>query len=470
MTTSRDRRNAVWIAALLALAVIALYWPARHFEFIDYDDDKYVFNNPDVLRGLSWWGLVWSFVDFHVANYHPLTWLSHMLDAELYGLRSGGHHLTSVLLHSATSVLLFFALRSLTQATWRSAFVAALFALHPLRLESVAWISERKDVLSGLFFVLTVWAYGRYARDAVSSQMEAGWRFLNSRAYQASLICFLLGMLSKPMLMTVPAVLLLLDFWPLNRLRLPARFRDSKPLIAEKLPFAAIAFGFALLTVLAQSGGAIKSVSWTERLGNTLSAYWGYVAKSFWPDNLCILYLRLAEFSPAVLAAGAAALVLGTLAAWHLRRAAPFVLTGWLWFVIMLIPVSGVVPLGDLYMADRYSYLPSIGLAVIVVWGGGVVLAKTSPRAGTRFAVIAGMALVIACAAAARTQLPNWRNTETVMTRALQVNPSNFVAHINLGMYHARKGNPEAAKHHRARARELTPERERSQFERTAVP
>src|ERR1017187_3928593 len=295
------RRRTVLVCLLLGIVTLALYWPVRHYDFVQYDDDDYVFDNTTVRMGLSWWGFVWSFISAHAANWHPLTWLSHMLDCQLFGLNAGAHHLTNALLHSVNAVLLFLLLRSMTGAFWRSAFVAALFAWHPLRVESVAWVSERKDVLSGFFFMLTLWAYVQYAKlqtrflavADTNAPPQAPPRKTASASffYRLSLIFFLLGLLSKPMLVTVPFVLILIDFWPLNRLQPSDRsasnepplnvwtFRAGRGLLMEKAPFFLLSIIFGLITIFAQkSGGSlipVESEGVLQRIENALIAYPG---------------------------------------------------------------------------------------------------------------------------------------------------------------------------------------------------
>jgi len=468
------------------LVTLALYWPARHYDFVQYDDPEYVVENHAVSSGLSWWGLQWAIVDAHAANWHPLTWLSHMLDCQLFGLNAGAHHLVNVLLHCANSALLFLLLRAMTGSFWRSAFVAALFAWHPLRVESVAWISERKDVLSGFFFMLTLWAYSRYAKEAEKSRPLGQTenqnpttiifihRPLSSRFYALALTCFTLGLLSKPMLVTVPCILLLVDYWPLNRFGVfdPAaidapeggrrRWRIAGALLREKIPFFLLSLAVGLLTFFAQrSGGAVNitaSEGIVSRIGNVLAGYSGYLVKLVWPRDLTVLYLRPASPPILTVAFGAAILVIFFALAVGGMRRRPYIAVGGLWFGIMLLPVSGLVPVGLQSIADRYTYLPAIGLGLAVAWGA------TDQVTGLRFGgtrrvllgAVAG-AVLIACAGLTRHQLPYWENTETLMNHALQVDPDNYVAHENLAVYYSKRGQTEAARVHRQRACELDP-------------
>lgn len=470
--TAREIRRDGLIGFLLTLAVLIVYWPVGQFGFVEYDDNLYVFDNPEVRRGLSWWGLVWSFVDAHAANFHPLTWLSHMLDCQLFGLNAGAHHWVNVILHAANAVLLFLLLRSLTGRVGRSAVVAALFALHPLRVESVAWISERKDVLAGFFFMLTVWAYAAFAKSRSGSAPVQGTSsspgVFRSKLYCAALVFFVLGLLAKPMLVTIPGVLLLLDFWLLKRVRSDSE-TDSvvggvpKRLWMEKIPFAAVAVIFGVLTVLAQkSGGAVKPAGLASKLANTICAYVAYLAKTVWPHDLSVVYLR-PDHIPLAQVLGALAILLAiTVVALLSVRRRPYVAVGWFWFVGMMLPVSGLVTIGDLFMADRYTYLPGIGLSLAIVWCVADLVGSRSSPTSLRIATIAiATAVLGACAVASRIQLQYWRNTETLMQRALQLDPRNFVAHYNLGVYYGKSGNVDAALLHRQRARELTPPSER---------
>jgi hypothetical protein len=527
-----------WIVLLLLLFTFALYWPVHQFDFVQYDDDEYIFNNQTVRAGLTWWGVIWSFVDAHVFNWHPVTWFSHMLDCQLFGLNAGAHHLVNVAFHATNSALLFILLRNLTGAVWRSAFVAALFAWHPLRVESVAWISERKDVLSGFFCMLSLLSYTWYAQrrnpgnlkfrrsnaNGESKNAALENRAASSRiAYVLALIFFGLGLLSKPMLVTLPFVLLLIDLWPLGRLRrqkanwateggealpLPSRQNWAEEfccfpmqLVREKVPFFLLSAVVGLITFLSQrSGGAmvsLKAESITARVGTALTAYLGYLEKFFWPRDLTILYLRSGSISTVTLVCAicifSAVTVLAILAcfrsvrslvmvreplalsevvfefpriqisSFHLPRivfvASPFAV-GWFWFLIMLVPVCGIVQVGPQLMADRYTYLPSIGLVIVLAWSlpalAQVVIQALSRRAPLRigFWTMALVALM-ACMIDTRGQLAYWRNTETLMMHALEFNPNNAIAHQDLANYYAKAGQTEQARKHRQRVMEL---------------
>ena len=352
-------RVCVFLAAITWL----VFGQTIRFPFINFDDSDYVLKNPHVSRGLTGEGILWAFTQTHAANWHPLTWLSHMVDCQSYGLDAGGHHLSNVLLHTATAILLFLVLRQMTGALWRSAFVAAVFAIHPQRVESVAWVAERKDVLSGLFFVLTIGAYVRYVR--APSPFRYGHVFL----------LFALGLMCKPMLVTMPFILLLLDYWPLNRFAPPRVgdgniFKIAWQLILEKLPLFALSLASCLITVFAQKDAlqAVTKISLPSRAGNAVVAYRDYLLQMFWPSNLAVFYpwdaARISGTS--ILLSGI--LVLGISALVFVARRRRYLVTGWLWYLIMLGPVIGILQVGNQARADRYTYLPQIGLYVLLTW------------------------------------------------------------------------------------------------------
>jgi tetratricopeptide (TPR) repeat protein len=440
---------------LLVVGVLLVFLPARQNGFINYDDDVYVTENLHVQSGLSGSGVVWAFTSFNAGNWHPLTWLSHMLDCQLFQLRPAGHHLTSVLFHVATTLLLFVLLRRITGATWRSFFVAALFGVHPLHVESVVWVAERKDVLSGLFFVLTVWCYASYAK---ASARRA------TLYYSLTLVCFILGLLSKPMLVTLPFVLLLLDIWPLLRWRLfdagenRAQLIPLKRLLLEKLPFLMLAVVASVITWLAQrQGGAISRLPLPARIENALVAYVRYLAKMLWPSNLSVFYPVPAQL-PLLAAVAACLLLLGiTALLWSIRRARPYALIGWLWFLGTLVPVIGLVQVGSQSMADRYTYLPSVGLFVIVVWGLTELVTICWP-AGQRILVVVGICVLIASATATERQIGYWRDNGTLFQHALDVTKRDAVAELHLGSFQLQNlTNTDEAIQHLEAAIEIEP-------------
>ncbi len=454
--TGLTSKCRTWFACLLlAFATFAIYWPVRHYGFVDYDDDDYVFENPVVRAGLTWPGFVWAFVDQHDCNWHPLTWLSHMADCQFFGVNPGAMHLENVLIHCANAVLLLLLLNSMTNAFWRSAFVAAIFALHPLRVESVAWISERKDVLSGFFFMLTLLCY---TKAVTSDKWQVTGKSTNpspltrhSPLYLLSLLCFVLGLLSKPMIVTVPIVLLLLDFWPLKRFTIcDLRFAIS-PLIREKVPFFALSIIAGVITLFAQraGGGWVSSnPHFFPRIGNVVIGYWNYVEKLLWPENLSFLYLRSDKISVAQFFLAAFVLAgISAVAAVQLRRR-PWFAVGWLWFLAMLLPVSGLLQLGRLSIADRYTYLPSIGFYIIAVWGIADLLAVLFSEKICRALATAGAAaILLACAILTRRQLAYWQNTQTLMEHALKFDPNNNVAKTNLHIYLFEQAHPGVREH-----------------------
>ena len=440
MVTGKQLRFVICL--VLGLATLFLYWPQTHHEFFNVDDPRFVSQNPQVQAGLTWPGIVWAFHSVYTENWQPLTWFSHMLDCQLFGLNAGRHHLTSLLFHIANSLLLFLWLQNLTRATWRSAFVAAFFAWHPLHVESVAWIAERKDMLSTFFWLLTLLAYTRYARKPAVA------------AYLLVLLLFVLGLMSKPMVVTLPCVMLLLDFWPLNRLNqragtetgAPHAGAETKPpkpiarqvgaLVLEKIPFFVLALSMGVVTVLAQkAGGAVATLNglpFPIRLANTLVSYENYLAKTFWPANLSFFYpyiyhLPLAEVI-------GAALLLGICTGWCLVRwrEQPYLLMGWLWFLGTLAPTIGLIQVCSQSMADRYMYIPSIGLFITVVWGLNDLFTRRLAALPVLPWMIGSLAL-IACLAVTSIELSYWQNSITLARRAIEVTANNYVAYESLG-------------------------------------
>jgi protein O-mannosyl-transferase len=421
-----SKQTAFYVSSFLAIGTLLLYWPAGHYDFVIADDYQYVCHNPPVLKGLSWDGIRWAIWSMYASNWHPLTWVSHMLDCSLYGLYPGGHHLTNIFLHTANTVLLFRWLSRLTGKLWPSAFVAALFAWHPLHVESVAWICERKDVLSTFFLLLTLGAYTRYVAKPTRARL-----FL-------TLLLFVLGLMAKPMLVTLPCLLLLIDYWPLNRFRKETgQFKARKewmPVLAEKIPFFFLSFCGCLLTMAAQSaGGAVKDASeipLTVRLVNALSSYGRYLGKAFWPDHLVIFY-PMPETTPwALFAVSLAVLVLVTALAFWWRAKFPWLIMGWFWFLGTLVPVIGLVQVGDQAMADRYTYIPYIGLFIVVVWAFDDWIKQRS-----WFRVVAaplGVSALIACAIRSDNQLNYWYNSLGVFGHAAGLTNFNKFSYGNL--------------------------------------
>jgi Flp pilus assembly protein TadD len=445
----------VWLmAALLALVTIAIYWPVMRHDFVNYDDTLYVTSNVHVQNGLTLENIKWGCFSPVGGNWHPLTVWSHMADCQLFGLKPWGHHLTSVLLHALNTVLVFLLLRSLTGAFWRSALVAALFGLHPLHVESVAWVAERKDVLSGFFGLLALIFYTRYAtrgqRTKVSGQRSVArgpWSFFHLRTsvfYLLSLFFFALGLMSKPMLVTWPFVMLLLDYWPLERFKPSHAWR----LVTEKIPFFALAAALSVVTFVVQKRGdsmlAAEALSLGVRGGNALISYCRYLGKLFWPTDLAVFYPHPGYWPLArVLLAGGLIVGLSVLL-FVQRRRYPFLLVGWLWFCGMLVPVIGLVQMGiQQAMADRYTYIPSLGVLVLAVWG--VYELTKSWHYRVVGLSVAGSTAVVLCLALTRQQLGHWKDSEALFRHALEVTENNYLAHLNLGSALDEKGQIDEA-------------------------
>jgi tetratricopeptide (TPR) repeat protein len=461
MLTAKLTKNQLTALICLALAVVttALYWPMTHHNFVNFDDDDYITNNSHVQAGLTWAGVIWAFQTGAAANWHPLTWLSHMLDCQVYGLYPGGHHSTNLLFHVANTLLLFLWLRQLTGALWRSAFVAALFAWHPLHVESVAWAAERKDVLSAFFWMLALIAYTRYARRVTGyrCQVTRTASFLSrvtchvSPYYFLALFFFACGLMSKPMVVTLPFVLLLLDFWPLNRfssfqfqissseepstLNHQPSTKSAFGLIYEKLPFFALTVAASVVTYLVQTSGrelwSPGELTFSSRVANALWAYERYISKTFWPVDLSIFYPHPYHW-PAGLAVGAALLLAlwSGLSIWRARQN-PYLPVGWFWFLGTLIPTIGLVQVGSQSMADRYMYIPSIGLFILVAWGINDFL-NWRPH-WRRITTFAGGVALVGCLVGTEIQLSYWQNSIKLFRHAIEVTTDNFVAYTCLG-------------------------------------
>ena len=470
----KDKRAAVnirrhfpilLVCLLLIVTTLAVYWQMRNHEFVDFDDDVYVTENRYVQAGLTPESIVWALTTDHAGFRIPLTWLSLMLDFELYGLYAGGYHLTNLLLHLANVLLLFLILKRMTGALWRSAFVAALFALHPLHVESVAWVTERKDVLSTLFWLLTMWGYLRYVdRPGV-------------KRYLVIVVTFTLGLMAKPMLVTLPFVLLLLDYWPLGRLnfgqsigdsgiRIPAPINYSQPrpaafgLVWEKTPLFALAATSSVLTLFAQKAvGALSpldTIPFKVRLANALVAYVKYVGKAVWPLNLAVLYPH-PETNISILQAAGAGLLLTciTILVIRMARRLPYLAVGWLWYLGTLVPVIGLVQVGLQAMSDRFTYVPLIGLYIIFAWGiPELVAGWRHQRLVLSMAAGAAISALMICS---WLQVRYWKNSVTLFRHALNVTIDNYVAHNNLGISLERQGDLDEAISHYNEALRINP-------------
>jgi tetratricopeptide (TPR) repeat protein len=400
----------------LLLATFAVYAQVRHFDFVNYDDADYTTGNVHVRQGLTAQGLEWALTSRDAANWFPVTWVSHMLDCQLFGFASGWHHLHNVLLHALAAILLCMFLERATGSRWRSALVAFIFALHPLHVESVAWVAERKDVLSACFWFLTLWAYVRYAE-------RPGWgRYLAV----ASGLC--LGLMAKPMVVTLPFVLLLLDYWPLARFG--ARWRKA---IWEKLPLLGLSGAAAAITYLVQEhAGAVKALPLGTRLANATLSCALYIVKTFWPTRLAVFYPYPRDFAILPILAAGVLLAVVTAGVIVFRRRFPYLLAGWGWFLVTLLPVIGLVQVGGQARADRYMYIPMVGLLIMLVWGAAEILERWQAEV---VAVPLAAAACLACAALTWVQVGYWRNSETLFRHALEVTEDNSVANHNLGSY-----------------------------------
>lgn len=445
---SGTRRAVFSICLLLAALVWIVFGQTLQQKFVNFDDDAYVYQNPMVKGGLTPAAVAWAFTHKHQDNWHPLTSLSHILDCQLYGLNAGGHHFTSVLLHGATAILLFLVLRWMTAALWPSALVAALFAIHPLRVESVAWISERKDVLSGFFFVLTLGAYLRYVRRPNSLLR-----------YLLVLFLFGLGLMSKPMLVTLPFVLLLLDYWPLRRFPEPAHFPIPRRLLLEKIPLLALSAVSCVITLRVQSEAihGAQVVPMTLRIENAIVSAAAYLAQMVYPANLALCYpYPINGLPPWQIALALLVLVAVSAAAVYWRNPRPWLLTGWLWYLGMLVPVAGLIQVGGQARADRYTYLPQIGVYLLLTW----TLVELGERwRNRRLVLVGGAAAALAIlAACARTQTGYWRNSESLWTRALACTSNNALAESNLASLLYQEGQLNEALAHGQKALEIQPD------------
>ena len=468
------------LCLIFGAMTLALYLPAVRHDFLTYDDQQYVTENPPVQSGLTVKGLVWAF-GFHASNWHPLTWISHMLDCQIFGLHPGGHHFTSALLHTANTLLLFLILSSMTGALWRSATVAALFGWHPLHVESVAWVAERKDVLCAFFFILTLIAYKKYVEkvqcvlkksEVRNSKLETNPKSDNPELstfriphsaffYVLTLFIFALALMSKPMAVTLPFVLLLLDYWPLHRLQFPiTNYQLLFRLIFEKVPFLVLSAVACILTINAQSQAhAVVSTAglpiW-PRIAHALLSYLHYLRAMFLPTHLAVYYPYETTIPTTELVAACLILALISILALRYARKLPYLLVGWLWFLGMLVPVIGLVQVGEQAWADRYSYLPSIGLFLAVVWGlseylqasGRGAVGRPRPTIAQKVGRGVPTAPVIVTVAFGMTlltltfqQLRYWKNTRTLFQHAAAVTQNNYMAVTLLGSLLAKDGN-----------------------------
>jgi tetratricopeptide (TPR) repeat protein len=449
-----ERAATPLLAILLAVATIALYAASLNNGFISYDDPAYVTNNRIVMQGLTRSGAIWAFTTSAEANWHPITWLSHMLDVQLFGMHPAGHHLMNVLLHAVNVVLLFLLLNAATKMRWRSALVAALFAVHPLNVETVAWIAERKSLISTAFFFLALGAYDWYVRRP------------NVGRYLAVALFFALGLMAKPMVITLPFVLLLLDYWPLERFSFDSDSSGSTGLgfrwrlVLEKVPLLLLSLASAAVTIYAQrSAGAIGSVAILPidvRIKNAIASYLDYISKAAWPAKLAVFYPHPENALPlGKVLLSAIFLVIVSLLAWRARKQQRYFLTGWLWYLGTLVPVIGIIQAGRQAMADRYAYIPLIGIFVLVVWCVADWLPKREPWRAFE-ASLASVVLILFAVCSYR-QIGFWHDSYSLFSHALSVTPDNVIAEDNLGTAYAERGFQQEAMQHYAAATRLTP-------------
>jgi Flp pilus assembly protein TadD len=456
----RRRTSSFLIPCLLILLTLFAYGQVPHNQFISLDDNLYVTDNVHVQRGLTWENVGWSFTTTHAGNWHPLTWLSHMLDYELCGLNPAGHHMTNLLLHLANVLVLFWALQRMPGSLWKNFFVAALFALHPLHVESVAWIAERKDVLSTFFWMLTILVYTYYA------ERPGAWR------YAGVCICFVSGLLSKPMMVTLPFVLLLVDYWPLGRMEIkrwtfssssvstsPTGATSPYRLILEKMPLFLLTVVSCALTLFAQwrSGavGSLKGLPISERFANALVSYIQYISKMVWPQDMAVLYPHPLHWPLWEVLGSAFLLGIVTFSILRAGRKYPYLLVGWLWYLGTLVPVIGLVQVGFQGIADRYTYLPLIGLFMIVAYGIPEVLKGGWGRKLALYVVAPLLMIVLLCVT--RNQVLRWQSSTTLFEHTLRVTINNSVIHNNLGVVLLAQGKDNEARGHFVEALRIRP-------------
>ncbi len=413
-TFFRQNSELIVFTVLTAL-VIFIYGQTVGFGFINFDDNQYVYENPFVFSGLSWTTIKWAFSEFHSANWHPLTWLSHQLDATLFGLNAGAHHATNVIFHLINSILAFIVFQIYTKSFWKSAVIAALFAVHPMHVESVAWISERKDVLSTMFWLLTMWTYFGY--------VEKG---KNRNCYLLTILLFILGLMAKPMLVTLPFVLLLMDYWSLERLK---NLKDLKPLIIEKIPFFVLSAASSYITILAQkSSGAIQNLEalpFQTRIINAVSAYAKYIISLFYPVNLSVWYPYNENFSVLEIAGSVILLIAVTaFCLWQVKKR-KYLIVGWLWFLGTLVPVIGLVQVGAQPMADRYTYLPYFGLFIMLVCGLAELFDYL--KINRKAVLLLSIVVVLILSFISFRQTSFWKSDETLYAHSLSVTQDNYL-------------------------------------------
>jgi tetratricopeptide (TPR) repeat protein len=489
MNIMSDKHRALFLCLVLTVLTLAAFWQVQDHDFINFDDNEYITENHPVKAGLTFKGVTWAFTTFHAGNWHPLTWLSHMLDVQLFGLKAGWHHLMNLFFHMANTLLLFLVLHRMTKALWQSAFVAALFALHPLHVESVAWVAERKDVLSTFFWMLTMGAYVFYVEKP------------GVKRYLIALFFFALGLMAKPMLVTLPFVLLLLDYWPLKRLQhhesdpgihaealkssspvkqkrksqkqltvkekaqekkptaFPYQWTLIRPLVWEKSPFVVLSVASSVITYVAQQkAGAMSSLQsfpLSARIGNALVSYCGYMGKMIWPENLAVLYPHPGMLPPWQILGAALFLALSTFLILRIRGRVPYLTVGWLWYLGTLVPVIGIVQVGLQGMADRYTYIPLIGISITIAWGVPDLLKRWRYKK-TALAVLSAAILSLLTMGTWK-QVDYWQSSLTLFERTLEVTSNNYIMHNEIGNTLKAQGKWEEAISHYTKALHINP-------------
>jgi len=453
------KHRDILVCLFLVMATLAVYWQVQNHDFVILDDDLYIYENNYVQRGLTTENIIWAFTDgTRISNYwHPLTWISHILDIQLYGMNAGGHHLTNLLFHIANTLILFLLFNKMTGHLWRSGFVAALFALHPLHVESVAWVAERKDVLSTFFWLLTMWAYSRYAEKPKINK------------YVVVLLFFVMGLMSKPMLVTLPFVLLLMDFWPLGRWQwgqeieeehIKAPKSSALYLVVEKVPFFAITVIASIAAYITQrKGGAVPAMDFAllkMQTANAIVSYVSYIGKMIWPCKLAAHYPHPGMLPVwQVVGAGLLITCMSVFGVWKWRKF-PYFTFGWFWFLGTFVPVIGFVKIGDFFMADRFTYVPLIGLFVVIAWGVPELVAQQRYKK-IWLATLATIVLTILMLMTWK-QVGYWRNSITLFEHTLKFTSNNYLAHTNLGLALYNQGREAEAIEHYLQALRIKPD------------
>ena len=449
--TFTSRHTDILICLLLVILTLSVYIQIKNHDFINLDDTEYVTDNSHVREGIKLKTVTWAFGSTHASNWHPLTWLSHMMDCQLFGVDPGRHHLINLLLHIINTLLLFIVLKKMTGSLWQSGFVASLFAIHPLHVESVAWISERKDVLSTLFWMLTMWSYTFYVKAP------------DIKRYILVFLFLALGLMSKPMLVTLPFVLILLDYWPLGRIRIHSR-KSISHIFIEKIPlFVLVAISSAITFLVQKQGGAVSSLDAIPvniRISNALVSYGAYIVKMIWPSKMAVLY-PLSDIIPwwKILLSCTLLISMSYLAIRHIKKR-PYISVGWFWYLGTLVPVIGIVQVGRQAMADRYTYIPLIGIFIIICWAASEVIARWKHIKTTVIAV--ATAIILALIPVTFLQVKHWRNSITLFEHALGVTRGNNSLHNNLGVVLEKQGKADEAIKHYLEALRINPEYEKA--------